>query len=207
MSAVDAVLWDLGGVLCRFRPDQRTMALAHASGRSPQEVEHVIDVLLRRDLDLGGVTPAELLDHVRTALDWDCDYAALTRAWCAAFTPDQRVLAIARRVTVKSGLLTDNGPPLADNFSEQLPEVAAVVSARVFSSDIAATKPSRAAFDAACRALGAEPMRVVFVDDNPENVRGAREAGLHAVRYTTPERLHRHLAGSSATSPAAVVIP
>lgn len=43
------------------------------------------------------------------------------------------MLPIARRVSVKSGLLTDNGPPLADDFIEQLPDVAAVVPTGVFS--------------------------------------------------------------------------
>ncbi len=99
---------------------------------------------------------------------------------------------------MKSGLLTDNGPPLANNFRTHLPNVAAVISTAVFSSDIAATKPSPEAFRAACSALSAEPTRVVFIDDNPENVSGAREAGLLAIRYTTPEQLHLHLAASNA---------
>jgi FMN phosphatase YigB (HAD superfamily) len=159
-------------------------------------VENAVNEELRRNLDLGTVTPSELLDHVRHALDWDCDYPQLARAWCAAFTPDPRVLAIARRVTVRSGPLTDNGPPLADTFRELLPDVAAVVSTAVFSSDIAATKPRPDAFRAACRALSVDPARVVFVDDNPENVRGAQDAGLLAVRYTTPEQLHLDLAAS-----------
>lgn len=106
------------------------------------------------------------------------------------------------RVAVERGLLTDNGPPLADNFAEQLLDVAAVVPTRVFSSDIAATKPSPDAFGAACRALGAEPTRVVFVDDNPENVRRARDArrrpacrSLHHARAVAPppDGLVRHL--------------
>ncbi len=52
------------------------------------------------------------------------------------------MLTLAGRVTVKNGLFTNNGPPLADNFERCLPEVAAIISTPIFSSDIAATKPS-----------------------------------------------------------------
>lgn len=191
---IDAVLWDLGGVLCRFRPERRLAALARRSRRSPSQVQAVITTQLGRDLDCGKVTPAELLDRVRTGLDWDCDYPTLARAWATAFEPDQRVLAIASRVRVPNGLLTDNGPPLADTFEECLPEVAAVISTPVFSSTIATTKPSRDAFQAACRALSCEPGRVLFIDDRTANIEGARDAGLPAFLHTTPERLQMHLA-------------
>lgn len=192
---IDAVLWDLGGVLCQFDPDRRLAAFAQLSGRSLPRVEAVLDAQLRVNLDLGKVTPAELLDRIRRGLDWDCDYATVVRAWSAAFSPDERVLAIARRVNVTNGLLSDNGPPLADNFSKCLPEVAAVIATPVFSSDIAATKPNPEAFRAACRTLSAEPARVVFIDDNPANVASAHDVGLTAVGYTTPEQLRDFLAG------------
>lgn len=158
-------------------------------------MEAVVSPHLLVELDLGRVTAAELLDHVRRGLDWECDYATLARAWSAAFEPDEQVLAIARRVNVKNGLLTDNGPPLADNLPRCLPEIAALITTPVFSSNIAVTKPSSEAFRAACEALSAEPKAVLFVDDNEANVEGARTAGLAAARYTTPEQLHRDLAG------------
>lgn len=192
---IDAVLWDLGGVLCRFHPDRRLAAFEQLSGRSIARVEATVNAQLRVNLDLGRVTPGELLDRIRRGLDWDCDYATVVRAWSAAFSPDERVLAIARRVNVTNGLLSDNGPPIADNFAKCLPEVAAVIATPVFSSDIAATKPSPEAFSAACRTLSAEPTEVLFIDDNPANVASARDVGLTAVGYTTPEQLRDCLAG------------
>jgi FMN phosphatase YigB (HAD superfamily) len=37
------------------------------------------------------------------------------------------------------------------------------------------------------------PGDIFFVDDLPENVAGAREIGLDAVLYTTPEQLRQQL--------------
>jgi putative hydrolase of the HAD superfamily len=193
MSMIDRVLWDLGGVLCHFHPERRTAAFAQLSGQPLARVDEVISEQLRADLDLGNISPAELLERVSEGLDWDCDHPTLARAWCAAFIPDAEVVAIARDLTAGCGLLTNNGPPIADAFELCLPEVAAVISAPVFSSDIGVTKPNRRAFDAACKVLDAEPARVLFIDDNPTNVSAARSAGLVAVNYTNARQLRRHL--------------
>jgi len=47
----------------------------------------------------------------------------------------------------------------------------------------AAAKPTPAFFAAACTAVAAAPARTLFVDDVDRNVRGARAAGLKALRY------------------------
>ncbi len=44
-------------------------------------------------------------------------------------------------------------------------------------------KPSREAYEVALRRLAVEPAEVVFVDDQPANVEGARSAGIHAVWF------------------------
>jgi putative hydrolase of the HAD superfamily len=47
----------------------------------------------------------------------------------------------------------------------------------------AGAKPARAFFAAACTAVSAPPARTLVVDDVDRNVRGARAAGLKALRY------------------------
>lgn len=188
-------------MLCRFRPARRARALARLSGQPTGRVEAILTPQLLVELDLGRMMPAELLDRVRTGLNWGGDYQTLARAWSAAFEPDEQVLAIARRVNVPRGLLTDNGPPLADTFRSCLPEVASLIRTAVFASDIATTKPSPGAYRAACELLGAEPARVLFIDDKPTNVDGARATGLNAVRYTTPEQLRDDLTSFNVLDP------
>jgi HAD superfamily hydrolase (TIGR01509 family) len=73
------------------------------------------------------------------------------------------------------------------------PDVAAVISTAVFTTEIGVTKASVRAFHAACPALDAQPSRVLFVDDNPANVHGARDAGLTAIGFTNPQQMRPHL--------------
>lgn len=55
---------------------------------------------------------------------------------------------------------------------------------RLFSADLALTKPDRRCFAAALATLGADPGDVVFVDDRPANVEAAAALGITGVVFT-----------------------
>ena len=48
-------------------------------------------------------------------------------------------------------------------------------------------KPDPAIYHLTLQRLGVAPHEAVFVDDMPENVRGATAVGMHAIRFTTRE--------------------
>ena len=50
-------------------------------------------------------------------------------------------------------------------------------------------KPAPAFFAAACAAVSALPAQTLFVDDTDRAIRGARAAGLAAMRYSGPDDL------------------
>jgi glucose-1-phosphatase len=190
---IEAVLWDLGGVLCRFHPERRIHAIASACGATPGAVTEALDADLLVSLDRGTLDAAGLLTALRTRLGWDRPYDTLARAWATAFEPDDEVLAIAACVQVRSALLTNNGSPLVDNFGALLPDIAAVVDIACFSSDLGVAKPDREAFALACSRLGSPPSAVLLVDDTTANVESARSAGLDAVVFSNAAALSREL--------------
>ena len=57
------------------------------------------------------------------------------------------------------------------------------------SSAIGSYKPQKEFFLAACAMVGTPPDRCLLVDDTDRNVRGARAAGLSALRFSGPEDL------------------
>ena len=63
------------------------------------------------------------------------------------------------------------------------------------STEIGLHKPGRAIFEWVLRDLGCAGPEAVFVDDGDANVRGAREAGLHAIHYRDFDQLTGELAG------------
>jgi putative hydrolase of the HAD superfamily len=63
-----------------------------------------------------------------------------------------------------------------------------------YSCELGATKPEAAYFDRAVAMIGAAPGDVLFVDDNPANVVGARATGLAAEQWRLDDGLPRLLA-------------
>jgi 2-haloacid dehalogenase len=54
-------------------------------------------------------------------------------------------------------------------------------------------KPDRKIFDILISRYGLDPRATVFVDDSPDNVAAAGEAGLVAIRYRTPGQMRSDL--------------
>ncbi len=50
-------------------------------------------------------------------------------------------------------------------------------------------KPDKRIYELLMSRYGIEGHRALFIDDNPKNVKGAQDAGLHAIRFESPEQL------------------
>lgn len=61
-------------------------------------------------------------------------------------------------------------------------------------------KPDPAIYIQTCEALEVSPAESLFIDDKPENITGAENAGLQAILFTTVEQLRRDLESSGLTS-------
>jgi putative hydrolase of the HAD superfamily len=65
----------------------------------------------------------------------------------------------------------------------------------ILSCEHEVVKPEREIYELALRAAGARPSEALFVDDNPENVEGARAAGLSSFVFAGLEDFRSRLAG------------
>ena len=65
----------------------------------------------------------------------------------------------------------------------------------MISGKILLLKPEPAIYQHLVEATGIVPAESVFIDDLPRNVIAARESGLHAIQFTTPEACRAELRG------------
>src|SRR4051812_5373444 len=198
------VVFDLGGVLCRFDPEARIRALAAASGWSAERIrEHVWRSGRDADADAGrlGVEEAFAL----ASLDGAVDHDTVVRSWEAAFSPDESVLALVDRVLARCAVLTNNGPVVEELFTGRLELIARRCDPVLLSWRLGATKPSLSAYERAAERIGAAAPELFFVDDSSRNVDGARAAGWDAMRFTTADALERELSTRDLLAPRADV--
>lgn len=65
--------------------------------------------------------------------------------------------------------------------------------ALVWSFQLHLAKPDPAIYRHALNQLGVEPAQALFLDDKIENIEAARELGIHAIQFSTVERLRSDL--------------
>lgn len=122
------------------------------------------------------------------------DPLAAAEAWATStwqIDLDVMDLVAAAREQVPVVLLSNASTHLRIDL--ELCGIADDFDAVLSSADLRAAKPSEAAFRAAAERIGAPLERLLFVDDTPRNIDGARSLGMRAELFTGVEELRQLL--------------
>ena len=187
---IRAVILDYGGVIC-LHPSAEQIGEAarlcdvsseefvralwknrarYDAGQHPYEYWRETAALMNRTFD-----DATIEEMMRREIDFwiRCDDRMLN--WVDRLRSDGVRTAILSNLPIPLGRrLRGNG--LLKHFDHV-----------TFSSELGYTKPDRRIYEHAIAGLDVAPQQALFIDDRPENVKGAREARLHAEPYTTWE--------------------
>jgi len=172
------VVWDLGGVVCRFHPQRRLDALARLTGLPATTIhERIWSSGLDAAAERGELSPDVVWTCVLDALDHTATRDDVRRAWALAFEPNNAVLAIVDTLRVPSALFTNNGPIVDDILDEELAAVSRRFAHRFLSCRLGAAKPEPEAFARVAELLGDD---LFLLDDSDANVTAARAQGWQA---------------------------
>jgi putative hydrolase of the HAD superfamily len=154
---ISLALFDLGDVVCHFRPARRLAALAAASALPAQEIQaRLWESGFSQACDSGQYSTQAMYERACALLAWHPSYATFCAVWALAFEPNKALLRLVDRVRrqVRTGLLTNNPPLLQDSLPELLPEIHRRFDPLLFSYQFGALKPSAALFTAVLVQLG-----------------------------------------------------
>ncbi len=190
--------FDLGKVLLHFDHMQACRQMAEVSGVA---AERVFDIVFQSDLQLryerGEITTPEFFDEFCRQTNTQPDYPALRLAAADIFSLNADVASIVAQLAAAGftlGLLSNTCEAHWSHcFQGRFPVLSNCFSIYVLSYQIGAAKPDAAIYQAAIERANRPAAEIFFVDDRPENVAGARRAGLDAVLYTTPSQLSKDL--------------
>ncbi|TDC76881.1 HAD family hydrolase [Micromonospora sp. KC606] len=191
-----ALLMDFDGVLRRWDPAvaagvERAYGLpAGVLGEIAMQWGRLQPVLT------GRVSHAEWMTSVADALTPSLGDPARARAAVEDWQRyrgevDPVVLAFVREARA-AGITVGLGTNATDLLDADLAALglAGELDVVVNSSVVGVHKPAKEYFQAACAALETAPSRVLFVDDEDRAIRGARAAGLSALRWSGPDDLY-----------------
>jgi putative hydrolase of the HAD superfamily len=186
------LLFDLDGVLADYDRSVRCAALARAAGGDATS-EACAEALFGADglehtSDRGEIGLRGLLDGLRERHGWCVDAADFFHARQLATQARPAMLALCGELAAQARLavFSNNGDWVAAHVAEVVPELPALFGeAIVCSGQMRQSKPAPAAFRTCLARLGGPAAaQALFVDDNADNVEGARVAGLDALLFT-----------------------
>jgi glucose-1-phosphatase len=197
LTAKRALLFDLGGVVIEIDFGRASLHWAAHSDLSLDELRRTFRFDLAYEKhERGEIEAQEYFAHLRKTLKLTGTDAQIAEGWNSIFIAEipETVAMVerARKVLPCYGFSNTN-PTHQAHWEAAFPRAASAFDRIFVSWELGLRKPERAAFEAVCDAMGVKPARVLFFDDTPENVEGARAAGLEAVLVTSPADVLRSL--------------
>ncbi len=209
MAEIKAVIFDWGGVLIEDPLPGLMQYCADALGVSKEEYIKAHDKFAD-DFTRGKVN--EKTFWVNVCGELGKPLPKVTSLWGNAFRaiyhPRADMFSLVsslRKAGFKTALLSNtevspvqffhehsyHGLPARDTTAKMA--VVQLFDVLVFSCTEGTAKPERKIYEIAIEKLGTTPKQIVFIDDNPEFIKGAKQAGLNTILFKSIKQLKREL--------------
>lgn len=193
---IQAVIFDLGGVLVRTEDYEPRQRLAARLGVSLEALEELVfDGASGRRAQLGEIDVQEHWRRVSEALGIsDQELVQFQDDFWAGDELDLELVDLIRSLhgRYRTGLLSNAFSDLRQVITQHW-GIADAFDVMVISSEVGMTKPDPCIYRLALHELGAAPHQAVFIDDFLENVHGAQQAGLHAIHFRSTDQARAEL--------------
>jgi putative hydrolase of the HAD superfamily len=193
-AAVEAVLFDLGGVLLTspfegFGRLEERAGLTHGTLRSLL-AEHPDGSAWAR-LERGALSLEEFEELFRAEMasaGLSLEPASVLQAASGQIRPDMLAALVACHGSLRTGILTNNFPDPRPDLARQevLGRLRPFTDIVVESHRVGLRKPDPAIYLLAADLLGARPERIVYLDDLGRNCKPARALGMRTIKVAEP---------------------
>jgi epoxide hydrolase-like predicted phosphatase len=181
-NSIKAICFDLDGVYFTPKGKNSFHEALISEYKIPKEVA---DNLMYRSPEMaqlvrGQITPEDFWKKVREITGITASDEELTQRWVRDYEVNadvKRAVLNAKKAGYKTCVCTNNNgirlPILIERF-ELTKDFDCIVS----SHEIGYTKPDKRLFEALLSKLNVQPSELVYSDDNPERLAGAKELGI-----------------------------
>jgi len=194
---VKAVIFDWGGVFQRTVDPKPRRQLEQLLGLPPGGVERAVFQSPDWEKACKGERAAEeIWGHIVSSLGYSLGTVDFVRRFFAGDRIDETLVELVwdlRDKGYRVGLLSNAPPPLGEAGQAGRWGCQNLFDVQVFSYQVGVLKPHPRMYETILRALRVAPREALFIDDAPENVRGAQAVGMRALLFTDPQSLLRVL--------------
>lgn len=193
---IKAIIFDLGKVIVSFDNERGVAEFAKYSNLSKEDIKELIYTAKELKLQTTGkISSRDFYEIIRELVGVKVGYVKFRRIWSSVFdlepilseefigklAENYRIVGLSDTEEIHFKFLKKNLPVLRrfDDFA--------------LSFKIGYTKPAPEIFAAAVKKAKCEPHECLFTDDIAANVEGAKQCGLDAVQFISPEQFKAEL--------------
>ncbi|HCV44237.1 MAG TPA: hypothetical protein DGH68_12185 [Bacteroidetes bacterium] len=193
---IKAVIFDFGNVICRFDNKIIFEKVSVHTGKSVSELETIVygapDLIL--GYERGTISSDEFYGGLKTMFGLQMSKAEFIRVYTDKFTPIAETFDLIRKLKgrYKLGLLS-NTSEWDFEYGIRTVAVFPLFDSITVSFQVHALKPDKNIYLDALTKLDVHPHECVYIDDIEGFAEAARELGIHAVHYRSPEQLEESL--------------
>ena len=196
-DSIDALLFDLGGVVIDIDFDRVFARWGRDARCDPVAIKarFALDAFYERH-ERGEIDAQAYFAGLRRSLDLELTDEQFADGWNEIFVGEiPGMAAVLRRAGERLPLYLFSNSNQAHQlvWSRRFTGVLGLFRRVFVSSDLGRRKPEPEAFRTVAAAIGVPPQRILFFDDSPENVAGARAAGLRAVHVRSMDDVEEGL--------------
>jgi glucose-1-phosphatase len=197
LRLVRALLFDLGGVVFSLDFRRAFRLWASRAGCNPRMIEERFSLDDAYEQHERGEIPAsDYFAALRVSLGIDISDGDLIEGWNDVYLGPvsgmAEVLSIAQQ-HLPLFAFTNSNPTHKSVWEARYANELRTFHAIFVSSDLGSRKPDPEAFHLVARCMGFQPWEILFFDDSPANVDGARVAGMQTVLVDSIKDVRREL--------------
>jgi len=189
---INAIIFDIGGVLVRTVDRAPRQALAQRLGMSAADLETLVfGGESGQRAQLGQIDEAEQWAYACRQVGWPLERVTEFREqFFGGDELDVELLAYIGGLhrAYKTGIISNamNG---TRDLIEGAWEMTPLFDAIVLSGEVGVMKPDPRIYLLTLARLDVQPDQAVFIDDFQHNIDGARAVGMQGIRFRSPEQL------------------
>lgn len=191
---IELFAFDMGHVLIDFEWPTVCEGFYNRAGIEKDSFGPVLKHLGSLGYETGKVGTVEFLAEMNKVLSTDIGAQEFETLWNATFRENSEMADLLHHLKDYYSLyLLSNTNESHYGFIQRNFDVARHFRELILSYEVGTAKPDLAIYEEVIARSGIAPGRCVFVDDLKENVNAARQVGLQAILFTTPDALKQDL--------------
>ena len=144
------------------------------------------------EYEKGEISSQEYFNYITKLLDISWKFEVFSRGWNSIYIGiNSQIISLLKRLkkNYKLYLLTNTNELHANCWKNKYPDILSLFDGIFCSHELHSHKPEPEIYEDVLKKMDSDPKYVLFVDDNKENVLGAKQVGIDGIVAISAEQI------------------